>query len=378
MPRRRRRRRDGAARGRRRGRARGSARPATAASSTRRRRLEQHRHHRRPRHHQGHAHASVPSPADRLLVFDRLDGPARDQHLLEPVEVDERPHRRVLEESLPALVDAGQLADRQARAGRCRRRPDVTTTSPGWRSSVRFTNLRPQPSVTVPSTMPRARVRCTIASTPLLWSVMSSTRAAWALARNTWPTTPPGARTAAPLTTPSRSPRSIVSVRASPVASRPTTDGGLQVARQALPELEQLPEARVLLLDLLEPDGARLERRDPFVEPVELGPPPEDRRRVAPRPRPRRPSSPCRPSGAAPSGRGRGARTRRRARGRSPSTPPAPRRARDRTGTRRGRGSDERTRTSGAAKATRRPTGWRLPSAARGDRAPCRCRARRR
>src|SRR5437899_5160808 len=51
----------------------------------------------------------------------------------------------------------------------------------------------------------------------------SSTRAAWRLARKICPTMPSGARTAAPFATPSASPRSITSVRAIPVASRPMT-----------------------------------------------------------------------------------------------------------------------------------------------------------
>src|SRR2546425_466299 len=51
----------------------------------------------------------------------------------------------------------------------------------------------------------------------------SSTREAWRLARKICPTMPSGARTAAPFATPSASPRSITSVRAIPVASRPMT-----------------------------------------------------------------------------------------------------------------------------------------------------------
>src|SRR5439155_1556320 len=62
--------------------------------------------------------------------------------------------------------------------GKMPSRPEVMTASPTCTSSVRLTNLRPQPSSTMPSTMPRARVRCTRASTPLLWSLMRSTRAA--------------------------------------------------------------------------------------------------------------------------------------------------------------------------------------------------------
>src|SRR5207247_1000889 len=46
--------------------------------------------------------------------------------------------------------------------------------------------------------MPRARVRCTSASTPLLWSVTSRTRAACRLTRNTCPTMPSGTSHAAP------------------------------------------------------------------------------------------------------------------------------------------------------------------------------------
>ena len=71
---------------------------------------------------------------------------------------------------------------------------------------------------------PRARVRCTTPSTPLLWSVMRRTRAACGLARKTWPTIPSGASTASPLCTPSDVPRLMVRVRDEPApASCPMT-----------------------------------------------------------------------------------------------------------------------------------------------------------
>src|SRR6185503_12669592 len=59
--------------------------------------------------------------------------------------------------------------------GKMPSRPEVTSVSPTWRSSVRFTYFSWQPPSGVPCTMPRTRLRCTTASTPLLWSVTSST-----------------------------------------------------------------------------------------------------------------------------------------------------------------------------------------------------------
>ena len=133
------------------------------------------------------------------------------------------------------------------------------------RPRVRFTYFSPQPPSTAPSTMPRARVRCTIASTPLLWSVTSSTRAACGLASKTCPTTPAGASTAMPL----RDAVALAAVdgeRARQAGRRraPMTARGEHARRAASArKSSSVAQARVLELDLGEPRRVALELAHP-------------------------------------------------------------------------------------------------------------------
>src|SRR5262245_20447967 len=58
--------------------------------------------------------ASVRERAHRCTPDEGLDRAARHEDLLEPIEVDERPHRRILEEALALLVDDRDLSHRHA------------------------------------------------------------------------------------------------------------------------------------------------------------------------------------------------------------------------------------------------------------------------
>ena len=109
--------------------------------------------------------------------------------------------------------------------------------------------------------MPRARVRCTTASTPLLWSVMSSTRAACGLTRKTWPTMPAGREHRRALRDARRA-RPVDGERAREPGRVAADDARReQLAVQRLAEVEQLAQPRVLELDLGEPRRARARGR---------------------------------------------------------------------------------------------------------------------
>jgi hypothetical protein len=214
--------------------------------------------------------------------------PARDQHLFEPVEVDERPHRGVLEEALPALVDARQLADRQAPredpvdAGRHHDVARLEIFRPLHELEAAALGHRAFDDATGPRTL-HDRVDAAV--------VVRDEQHAGCMGARQEDLADHSARRKdrRPFDDPVALPPVDRDRPGEPRGVAADDRRRLQVAGQALPELEQLPEAGVLLLDLLRAGrcasrASRSVRRASRARPAAGRSPP---RRA--RPRPRRP-----------------------------------------------------------------------------------------